>query len=184
MSTVIDEFTPDFAHVIEFFRSELNGLRTGRANAAMVEDIPVEAYGSKMEIKGLASIAVPDSKTIMIDPWDKGLVKDIEKAIRISPLGVSPTVDGAGIRISLPPMTEEGRKDLVKVVKKKAEDALVSVRAIREKMRDRVQQLEKDKEISEDDRFRLQDAIETRIKEQNEKIRKMAEEKEEEVMKI
>lgn len=184
MSNVIDAFSGDFEHIIAFFISELNGLRTGRANAAMVEDIPVEAYGSKMDIKGLATITIPDSKTIMIDPWDKGLVKDVEKAIQVSSLGVTPAVDGSGIRISLPSMTEEGRKELVKVVKKKAEDALVGVRTIREKMRDRIQQMEKDKEISEDDRFRLQEAVEAKVKAENERIRKIAEEKEVEIMKI
>lgn len=184
MSNVIEAHSTEFEHVIDFFTSELNGLRTGRANAAMVEDIPVEAYGSKMEIKGLATITVPDAKTIMIDPWDKGLVKDVEKAIQVSPLGVTPAVDGNGIRISLPPMTEEGRKELVKVVKKKAEDAHVSIRNIREKIRDQIQKMEKDKEIAEDERFRLQDALEAAVKSWNEKIRELAEEKEKEVMTI
>lgn len=184
MKSIIDEFSEELEPVLEFFRSELKGLRTGRANAAMVEDIPVEAYGSKMDIKGVATITIPDAKTIMIDPWDKTLLKDIEKAIQVSSLGVNPVVDGVGIRISLPAMSEEGRLDLVKIVKKKAEDALVSVRTMREKIRDKIQHLEKDKVISEDERFRLNDMVEAKVKDTNEKIRRIAEDKEEEVMKI
>ena len=82
MHTVIDDFRPEFEHVIEFFKADLSSLRTGRANAALVEDIPVEAYGSMMTVKGVGSVLVPDAKTIMIEPWDKALTKEIEKAVR------------------------------------------------------------------------------------------------------
>lgn len=184
MNNIIDEHKEEFQHVLDFLRSEMNGLRTGRANAAMVEDIPVEAYDSKMDLKGVATITIPDAKTIMVDPWDKALLKDVEKAIAASSLGINPTIDGNSIRLSLPPMTEDGRKELVKVVKKKVEDAHVGIRAVREKIRDAIAKMEKDKEISEDDLFRLREALENTVKSWNEKIKVLGEEKEKEIMTI
>lgn len=184
MNNIIDEHKEEFQQAVDFLKSELNGLRTGRANAAMVEDIPVEAYDSKMDLKGVATITIPDSKTIMIDPWDKALLKDIEKAIATSSLGVNPTIDGNSVRISLPPMTEDGRKELVKVVKKKVEDAHVSIRSVREKVRDELAKMEKEKEISEDELFRLREGLENTVKSWNEKVKTLGEEKEQEVMTI
>ena len=184
MHSIIEDQRPDFEHVIEFFVSELNGLRTGRANAALVEDIPVEAYGSMMTVKGVGSILVPDSKTIMVEPWDKTLTKEIEKAIRNAPIGVNPVVDGSRVRVTLPSLTEEGRKELVKIVGKKAEEARISVRNVREEIKEIIVKMEKEKEISEDERFRLQEALETQVKGWNEKIAGLAEEKEKEIMTI
>lgn len=184
MHTVIDEFRPDFEHVIEFFKSDLSSLRTGRANAALVEDIPVEAYGSMMTVKGVGSIQVPDAKTIMIEPWDKALTKEIEKAIRQAPIGVNPVVDGQRVRITIPPLTEEGRRELTKIVGKKAEEAHIAMRGVRERAKDEIGRMEKEKEITEDERFRLQEALEGAVKLWNDKVREMAAEKEQEIMTI
>ena len=184
MHSIIEDHRGDFEHVIEFFKSELSGLRTGRANAAIVEDIPVEAYGGTMTVKGVGSVLVPDSKTIMIEPWDKTLLKDIEKAIRQAPIGISPVVDGSRVRITLPPLTEDGRKELVKIVGKKAEEAHIGIRGVREKVKETIVKMEKDKEISEDERFRLQEALDATVRGMNEKIKVLAEEKEQEVMTI
>ena len=184
MHSIIDDHRHEFEHVIEFFRSELSGLRTGRANAAMIEDLPVEAYGSAMTVKGVGSILVPDSKTIMVEPWDKSLLKEIEKAIRVAPIGVNPVVDGSRVRITLAPLSVEGRKELVKIIGKKAEETHVGVRGVREKVKDAIVRMEKEKEISEDERFRLQEALETVVKGWNEKIKQLAEEKEQEIMTI
>jgi ribosome recycling factor len=184
MHSIIDDHRAEFEHVIEFLKSEMNGLRTGRANAALIEDLPVEAYGSTMTVKGVGSILVPDSKTIMVEPWDKSLLKEIEKAIRVAPIGVNPVVDGSRVRITLPPLTEEGRKELVKIVNKKAEEAHIGVRGVREKVKDGIVRMEKEKEITEDDRFRLQEALETVVKGWNDKIKELAEEKEQEIMTI
>lgn len=184
MHTVIDDARPEFEHVIEFFKAELGSLRTGRANAVLVEDIPVEAYGSTMTVKGVGSILVPDSKTIMVEPWDKALTKEIEKAIRNAPIGVNPVVDGTRVRITLPPLTEEGRRELVKIVGKKAEEAHIALRGVREQVKDEIGRMEKDKEISEDERFRLQEAMEGAVKFWNDKVREMAAEKEQEIMTI
>ena len=184
MHPIIEEHRSGFEQALEFLKSELNGLRTGRANSALVEDIPVEAYGSTMPVKGVGNVLVPDSKTIMIEPWDKTLLKEIEKAVRAAPIGVSPVVDGSRVRITLPPLTEEGRKELVKIVNRKSEEARIGVRNVREEVKEAIVKLEKDKEISEDERFRLQEALETQVKSWNEKIAKLAEEKEKEIMTI
>lgn len=184
MKTLIDEYRPEFEHVLEFLKSDLSSLRTGRANAALVEDIPVEAYGSMMNVKGVASVLVPDAKTIMIEPWDKALTKEIEKAIRQAPIGVNPVVDGSRVRVTLPPLTEEGRRELTKIVGRKAEEAHIGLRGVREKIKDELTRLEKAKEISEDDRFRLQEALEAAVKLWNDKVRDMAAEKEQEIMTI
>ncbi len=184
MHSIIDDHRSDFEHVIEFLKSELNGLRTGRANAALVEDITVEAYGSMMVMKGVGTVLVPDSKTIMIEPWDKSLLKEIEKAVRNAPIGVNPVVDGNRVRVTLPQLTEESRKELVKIAGKKAEEAHIGIRSVREELKETILKMEKDKAISEDDRFRLQEALETAVKGWNEKIKKLAEEKEKEIMTI
>lgn len=182
MKTILDEYRPAFEQVLEFLKSEMNGLRTGRANAAMVEDLPVEAYGGTMAIKGVGSVLVPDSKTIMIEPWDKALTKNIEAAIRQAPIGVNPVVDGTRIRITLPPLTEDGRRELVKIVGKKAEEAHIGVRGAREQVKEEIGRMERDKEISEDERFRLQEGLEGMVKVWNDKVREMAAEKEREIM--
>ncbi len=184
MHTILDDQRPLFEEVLNFLRSELNGLRTGRANGAMIEDIPVEAYGSTMTVKGVASIQVPDSKTIMIEPWDKALLKEIETGIRQAPVGLNPVVDGSRVRITLAPLSEEGRKELVKIVGKKAEEAKIGIRGVREEIKEEIARMERDKEISEDERFRLQEALEGIVRGWNEKVANLAEEKEAEVMTI
>ena len=184
MHTVIEDFRIEFEQVIEFFRSELGSIRTGRANAALIEDLPVEAYGSTMNIKGVGSILIPDSKTIIVEPWDKSLTKEIEKAIRQAPIGVNPVVDGTRIRVTLPPLTEEGRKELVKIIGKKAEETHIGVRGVREKAKAELGRMEKEHEITEDERFRLQEALEASVKMWNDRIREMSAEKEQEIMTI
>jgi len=184
MHTVIDEFRPEFEHVIEFLKSDLSSLRTGRANSALVEDILVEAYGGTMAVKGVASIQVPDAKTIIIEPWDKTVTKDIEKAVRNAPIGVNPVVDGNRIRVSIPPLTEDGRRELTKIVGKKAEEAHIAMRAVREKAKDKIASMEKEKQISEDERFRLQESLEGVVTLWNDTIRALAADKEQEIMTI
>ena len=174
----------EFEAAIEHFTQELKGLRSGRASAAMVENIPVEAYGSTMELKGVASISVPDAKTIQIEAWDKGVLKDIEKALIAADLGMQPNVTGSLIRMSMPAMTEESRKRLVKQAHEIAEQTRITVRSIREKARDTIAQQEKDKTIGEDERFRLQEELDKNVKEWNAKIEEIVKQKEEEVMTI
>src|SRR6185369_11584104 len=122
----------------------------GRASASLVENIMAEAYGSHQPLKGLAHISLPDAKTIQIQPWDKSTLKPIETAIQMANLGLTPNNDGIVIRINIPALTEERRRDLTKVVNKLAEDARISIRHSRQTLMDKIKGQEKNKEISED----------------------------------
>lgn len=184
MPNPIDLAKPDFENALSHLEKELHNIRSGRANPAIVEHVKVEAYGSEMELKGVASISVPDAKTIQIEPWDKGVVKDVEKALIAANLGMSPSVSGSVIRLNLPPMTEENRKDTVKVVHQKGEQSRIAVRNVREQVRENVLKQEKDKIISEDERFRLLDLLDKEVGEMNKKIDEAVKEKEQEVLTI
>lgn len=184
MSTHLDAHRPEFTRVIEHFQRELASLRTGRANAQLVENIRIEAYGQLMDLKGVASITTPDAKTLQIEPWDKSVVKDIEKALIDASLGMQPNVAGTVIRLVMPPMTEEGRKNLVKLLRGKTEDARIGIRNVREKVKSLIVEDEKAKVISEDDRRRFLEQLDKAVAEQNDKIEAVAKEKEEEIMKV
>ncbi len=175
---------PAFETVLDHLQKELATLRTGRATPQLVEDIRVNAYDSVMELKGLASISVQDAKTIVIDAWDKGLTQAIEKAIRDSGTGLSPAADGGVIRIMLPAMTEENRVKLVKFMKEKLEDSRIALRGVRELVRDEILEKEKNKDMSEDEKFKLLDELEKLTKEYNEEISEMGGKKEEEIMTV
>jgi len=159
-------------------------LRTGRATPALVEDIPVSAYDAVMEIKGLASISVPDAKTLIIDPWDKALTQNIEKGIRNAGIGLSPVVDGTVIRIMMPPMTEDNRKQMVKRMKEMLEDAKVRIRSVREDVRGDVIAQEKAKDISEDEKFKLIDSIDEMTSSFTENVVSIGQSKEQEIMTV
>ncbi len=138
---------------------EFSGLRTGRANTGLVENIKVDYYGTPTAISQLSSITIPDSRTIAIQPWDKAAFGLIEKAILKSDLGLNPSNDGKLIRMAIPPLTEERRKDLVKVARKYTEETKVALRNIRRDANDALKKLEKDKAISEDDNKKAQEAV-------------------------
>lgn len=180
----LSDHKPRFDKIVEHLKKELSALRTGRANPAVLDTVKVEAYGNVMDIKSLASVSVPDAATLMIEPWDASVVKDIEKGIIASNIGLNPTVDGKRIRISLPKMTEENRKDLVKVVGHKAEEAKVSLRGLREELRNEIIEAERDGKMSEDGRFRAQDELEKLVKSYMEQLEKVEEEKEKDIMTI
>ncbi len=134
-------------------------LRTGRASSSLVDDIKVDYYGTPTPVNQLASVAVPDSRTITIQPWDKGGFAAVEKAILKSDLGLTPVNDGKIIRIVIPALTEERRKDLVKVSRKYSEDAKIAVRNVRRDANDQLKKLEKDKTISEDELKKANDEV-------------------------
>ncbi|MDD5251347.1 MAG: ribosome recycling factor [Patescibacteria group bacterium] len=183
-SDIISAHQQEFQDAIDFLKLELGGLRTGRATPALVENIMVEAYGSRTQIKGLASISTPDSRTINIDPWDKNVVKDIERAIADANVGLTPNVQGKLIRISLQPLTEESRRDLIKIMGEKLEQARIGVRGVREAAKSEIVEAEKSKEIGEDEKYRLLEALDKTAAGWNEKIKEMGEEKEKEIMTI
>ncbi len=134
-------------------------LRTGRASTALVDNIKVDYYGTSTPISQLASVAVPDSRTVTIQPWDRGAFAAVEKAILKSDLGLTPVNDGKVIRISIPPLTEERRKELSKIARKYGEDAKVAVRNIRRDANDQLKKLEKDKVLSEDELKKAMDDV-------------------------
>lgn len=183
-TTYIISKKPEFDAVIEHLRQELSALRTGRANAAILDSVKVEAYGAMMDLKGVGSISVPDAKTIVIEPWDKSLLHAIEQAIQKSDVGINPVNDGKIIRLTMPQMTEESRKQLVKVMKEKVEEAKVAMRQVREKVREEILRQEKEKMIAEDERFKLQDDLDKFVKEMSGEVDAVAEKKEEEIMTV
>lgn len=136
---------------ITHLQEEFSAIRSGRANAGMVDRLNVDYYGSSVPLQQLASFSVPEARQLLISPFDKGALQAIEKAIQTSDLGVNPSNDGSNIRLTFPPLTEDRRKELVKVAKAKAEDARVSARNARRNARQELEKLEKDGEISKDD---------------------------------
>ena len=181
---MLDTYKSDLEKSLENLKKELATLRVGRANPMIVENILVDAYGSKMPIKQMASITVPEARTILVQPWDKAAAKDIEKAIQAANIGINPVNEGAQIRLTVAPLTEESRKELVKSVGEKMEKTRIAVRQIRDKERDEIIKKEKNKEITEDDKFNLQKKLDEIVKEYNDKIKEISEKKEEEIMTI
>jgi ribosome recycling factor len=147
------------SRTIDALKKELASIRTGRASLALLDGIMVNYYDTLTPLQQLASLSIPDSRQIAIQPWDQKIVPDIEKAILKSDLGLTPMNNGKMIRINIPPLTEERRKQLVKVVKKKAEEAKVTIRNIRRDIIDELKKIEKEKHLSEDDVKRSQDEI-------------------------
>jgi ribosome recycling factor len=145
--------------VISAFQRELATLRAGRATPALLDRIEVDYYGAVTPLNQLAGVTAPESRLLVIQPWDKQALGDIEKAIMKSDLGLMPTNDGNVIRLSIPQLTEERRKDLVKFVRKKGEESKVGIRNVRRDANDQIKQLEKSNDISEDERRRSQDKI-------------------------
>lgn len=144
---------------IEIMSRDFSEIRTGRASPAMVEGMHVDYYGTQTPLKQLASISVPDAHLLMIQPWDATAIPEIEKAIMKSSLGVTPSNDGKVIRISVPQLSKERRQELVKVVHKMSEDAKVSLRTVRRDAKEHLEKLEKDKAITEDDKFKGVDEL-------------------------
>ena len=180
----LDVHKNDLEHVLEHFQKELQSLRTGRASIALVEGIRVEVYGQMMDLKSVASLTVPDAKTVQIEPWDKSIVKNVEKALVDASLGMQPNVAGTVIRMVMPPMTEEGRKNLVKVLHQKTEAAKIGIRNVREKIKTAILEDEKQKTMSEDERKRHLEQLDKVVVEWNTKISNIREEKEQEILTI
>jgi ribosome recycling factor len=164
---------------IKHFERELITIRTGRAHPSLVEDLPIACYGgtSTMKLREIASIAVPDVRLITIQPWDQSLIGDIEKSIKASSLGVTPVNDGTLIRIPLPEMSSDRREELVKILKKKQEDAKVQVRTLRKDFNNLIRDSLKNKSISEDHSRRLNDLLQKLTDQFTDRIDTMAEKK-------
>lgn len=185
MSTEIFKKMKDrMAKAIEVLETELSGLRTGRASLHLLDGIKVDYYGTPTPINQVASLSVPESRTILIQPWDTSQMQVIEKAIMTSDLGLTPTNDGKVIRITMPQLTEERRKELVKVAKKYAEECRVSIRNIRRDANDEVKKLEKDKEVSQDEAKKLLDQVQEITDENISTVDDIISRKEKEIMEV
>jgi ribosome recycling factor len=169
---------------IEALKQELGKIRTGRAHASLLDHIRVEYYGSEVPLSQVANVSVEDSRTLTVSPWEKPMVQVIEKAIMTSDLGLNPSSAGTVIRIPMPPLTEERRKDLVRVVRSEAEGARVAIRNIRRDANSDFKDLLKEKEISEDDERRAEDDIQKLTNQFVEQIDKLLAAKEAELMEI
>ncbi|MBI5324838.1 MAG: ribosome recycling factor [Ignavibacteriae bacterium] len=167
---------------VEFFKSQLAKVRTGRASATLVDNVKADYYGNPAPISQMATISVPDARTIVIQPWDRSTLTVIEKAIQSADLGFNPQNDGTIIRIPVPPLTEERRKEFVKVCKKYAEEGKVAIRNIRREQNDVLKKAEKDKQLSEDDSKWGEEEIQKIINEYTKKIDELLEKKEKELM--
>ncbi|MBU1131718.1 ribosome recycling factor [Patescibacteria group bacterium] len=183
-SEFLRKYEADFKSTVEHFKKELLGIRAGRANAAMVENVIVDAYGVKTPIKQLASISTPEPRVLNIQPWDKNLLKDIEKAISYANLGLSATAEATLVRAIVPQMTEENRKDLIKIMSEKLEAAKVAARSVREKAKEDIMSAQKAGDITEDDRYEYVEELDKKITEINKELQTIAEAKEKEIMTV
>jgi len=169
---------------VEAFRKDLNSIRTGRASLALLDGISVQYYGVPTPLNQVATLAVPESRLITIQPWDSSVIGEVEKAILRSDLGLTPSSDGRVIKIPIPALTEERRKQLVRVVKKLGEDCKVSIRNVRREGNDDLKSLEKDKKISEDELRRAQDLVQKLTDRYITTAEQVSTQKEKEVMEI
>lgn len=169
---------------IEFLKKELSKLRVGRATPALVEDIKIDYYGTSTPLKQLATINTPESDLIVISPWDRSSLGTIEKAMAASSLGINPIVDKDIIRLKIPPLTEERRKEFVKLLHQHVEEAKITIRNIREKIREEIKNKVGNSQMAEDERFKKIEEIDKLIKEYNSTIDTIKEAKEKEIMSV
>ena len=183
-SEVMGQLREKMDSSLEALKRELVKIRTGRASLSLLDGISVDAYGSLMPLNQVGTLTIPESRMIAIQPWDPQMLAVIEKAILSSDLGLTPANDGKVIRLTIPQLTEERRKELVKQVKKVAEDFKVAIRNVRREANDSLKNLKKDKEISEDDMFRFQDDAQKETDSYIKKIDEIAAGKEKEIMEV
>jgi ribosome recycling factor len=179
---VLDDLGAGMQKTIDALQDDLLSIRTGRASPALVEKLPVDYYGTKTPLNQMASIAAPEPRLLVIRPWDPSALADIERAILKSDLSLTPMNDGKLIRLSIPRLTEERRKELVKVVSRRVEEARVAIRNIRRDSNELVKSLKKDGDISEDDAFRGQEQVQKITDEYVAKVDELVSAKEKEIM--
>lgn len=182
--SIISNNLPDLEKAVEHFKQEIASLKTGRANPAILDNIRVEAYGVKTPVNQLASVTIADGRSILVQPWDKSIMKEIEKAIAESDLGLAPANEGEKIRINIPVMTEEARKEIVKVLHQKAESAKIAIRVLRDNIKEQILEAEKNKEFGEDEKFNLMEELDKKASSYNDKIKELTDEKETEIMTV
>lgn len=181
---VLSEMDTRMKKSIDLVRSEFSSIRTGKASPALVENILVTYYGTPTKLRDLAGISTPDPKLIVVQPWDPSAIRDIEKAIMQTELGITPASDGKVLRLPIPELSEERRKELVKLIKKLAEEGKIAVRNIRRDAIDGIRKLEKDKKITEDDKYKNEKTIQDKTEEFIKQIDEIVKHKEKEVMEV
>ena len=159
MEAVLAEAERKMGQSIEAMRRDISTLRTGRATPALIEDLSVDYYGSPTPLKQIASISAPDARAIMVQPWDRQSLRDIERSLTQSEMGFNPSNDGNVITVPIPPLTQERRREMVRLLKRKAEDSKVAVRNVRREGVDSLRKMERDKSISQDENRRSQDSL-------------------------
>jgi ribosome recycling factor len=179
---IIKEMKRKMDRALEVLGQDFARIRTGRASVALLEGIKVDAYGSSMPISQVASLAAPEPRLLTVQPWDTALMGEIEKGILRSDLGLTPSNDGKIIRIPIPPLTTERRKELVKSTKKMTEESKVALRNLRREANEQLKELKKDKQISEDEAFKAQDEVQKLTDDYIKKLDALAAEKEKEIM--
>jgi ribosome recycling factor len=181
---VYDEAQGQMERSVEALRREFNSVRTGKASPALLDTIRVEAYGSKMPLNQVASVSTPEPRMLIVQPWDKGLLNEIEKSIRNADLGLNPSNDGNIIRVPIPALNEERRRDMVRVLHKIAEEGRIAVRHARQEANKSIKQQQSDHAISEDDAHREMDRIQKLTDEYVTRVDSLLKAKEEEVMEV
>jgi ribosome recycling factor len=181
---ILEDAESRMGKTIESFKQALSKIRTGRAHPSLLDHVKIEYYGSEVPLSQVANINVEDSRTLVVNPWEKQMVQAVEKAIMKSDLGLNPNTAGTVIRIPMPPLTEERRRDMVKIVRSEAEAARVAIRNIRRDANSDFKELLKEKEISEDDERRASDRIQKLTDRYVEEVEKLVEVKEAELMEI
>lgn len=184
VSMILDDAGERMANAVSHTREEFSAIRTGRATPALVEKMPVEYYGADVPLQQLAGFSVPEARTLVITPFDKGSIDAIAKAIQMSDLGLNPSSDGVVLRLNFPQLTEERRRDFVRIVKAKAEDGRIQIRNTRRSARQDLEALEKDGELSEDDLVRAEKELDKLTQAHEAQIDKALEQKEQELLEV
>lgn len=181
---VLSKYKDRMEKAVSALKEEFASLRTGRASASLLDQVHVDAYGSSMPLNQVAAVSVPEARMLMVNVWDRGLVVSVEKAIRAAGLGLNPMVDGQNLRIPIPPLTEERRRDLAKVAGKYAEQQRVAVRNVRRDANDDLKKAEKDGAINQDEHKRLESEVQKLTDEAIKRIDEALKNKEQEIMHV
>ena len=180
----LNEYEIKMDKSVEVLRREFNGLRTGRASVSLLDSIYVDAYGSSVPLNQVSNISVPEARLITVQVWDESLLSTVESTIRNSDLGLNPMLEGNLIRIPIPELSEERRKELAKVASKYTEDCKISIRNVRREAMEKIKSLEKDKEISKDDSYKFSEEVQTITDKLIEKIDLLFSQKEKDILKV
>ncbi len=184
MNQFIQEKKEEFDKALDFFKKDISNLRTGRANPALLESVQVPAYGVMNPVNAVGNITVSDAKSLIVAPWDKNIIKDLEKAIVEADLGVGVVNEGDKIRLNVPQMTEENRKELVKKLNEKMEQARITIRQVRDEVKEEIEKAEKEKEIAEDDKYKYLEELDEEVKKMNDQLKEIRDKKEEDIMTV